>query len=99
MRRRLLTATCLLTALSTAAGAETPAERASDTLRDGVARDRAAEAGGPEGPRPAGTTPVTRALDADRRSIQPDVGRPETEGGGVTGGERAADGAGQSPQR
>ena len=96
MRRRLLPALFLL---PTGARAETPAERASDALREGVARDRAAEAGGPEGPRPAGQTPVTRALDADRRSIQPDVGRPEADAGAVTGGERAADGAGQSPQR
>jgi hypothetical protein len=40
-----------------------------------------------------------RALDADRRSLQPDVGRPEESGAPITGGERAATGGGRNPQR
>lgn len=95
MRRRLLLALPLLPA---AARAETPAERASRDLQQGIRQDRAVEAGGPEGPRPPETTPVTRAMEADRRSIQPDVGRPEESGAASTAGERGTLG-GRNPQR
>ncbi|MDO9709290.1 hypothetical protein [Paracraurococcus lichenis] len=97
MRRRPI----LLLALTPIAGAraESPAEQASRQLQRDLRRDRAAEAGGPEGPRPPEATPTVRALDADRRSLQPDVGRPEEDAAPVTGGERAATGGGRNPQR
>ncbi|MEN0074630.1 MAG: hypothetical protein AAGC69_09610 [Paracraurococcus sp.] len=99
MRRRLLL-TCLpATLLGAAAGAETPAERASRQLQQGVQRDRIVESGGPEGPRPVQPNAATTALEADRRSLQPDVGRPEESGAPINGGEQAATGGGRNPQR
>ncbi|TCZ65493.1 hypothetical protein [Roseicella aquatilis] len=95
MHRRLIFALPLVPAL---ARAETPAERASRQLQQGVRQDRVVEAGGPEGPRPAETTPVTRAMEVDRRSIQPDVGRPEENGAPLTAGESGTLG-GRNPQR
>jgi hypothetical protein len=100
MRRRPLPAVLLaMLAAATPARAETPAERASRQLQQGIRQDRAAEAGGPEGPRPPAPNPATTAIDADRRSIEPDVGRPEATGAAITGGERAATGGGPNPQR
>ncbi|RYI98851.1 MAG: hypothetical protein EON47_18425, partial [Acetobacteraceae bacterium] len=67
--------------------AQTPAERASRQLEQGERRDRANEAA--ESAR--GITPVVPPaqvlpLEADRRSLQPDVGRPEEAGTSATGG-------------
>jgi hypothetical protein len=78
--------------------AETPAERASRDLQQGLRQDRAAEAGRPEGPPPAAAPPTVRAMEADRRSLQPDVGRPEQTGLPPTAGERGTIG-GRNPQR
>ena len=66
--------------------AQTPAERASRQLEQGERRDRADEAA--EGVR--GITPIVPPaqvlpLEADRRSLQPDVGRPEEAGAIVLG--------------
>ena len=101
MRRRSLLATLLAPAalLARPSQAETPAERASRELQQDIRRDRAAEAGGPQGPRPSAATPTVSAIEADRRSIEPDVGRPEEAGAPITGGERAATGGGRNPQR
>ncbi|RAI57866.1 hypothetical protein [Roseicella frigidaeris] len=99
MHRRLLLSCLPIGLVGLAAQAETPAERASRQLHQEVQRDRVAEAGGPEGPRPVEQTPAAQALDVDRRSFQPDVGRPEESGSPVTGGEMAATGGGRNPQR
>jgi hypothetical protein len=103
MRRRPLLASLFpaisLIALAVPGHAETPAEQASRQLQQGIRQDRAAEAGGPDAPRPPTSTPTTSAIEADRRSIQPDVGRPEEAGTPITGGERAATGGGHNPQR
>jgi hypothetical protein len=85
--------------LSQAALAQTPAERASRQLEQGERRDRATEAA--EAAR--GITPVVPPaqvlpLEADRRSLQPDVGRPEEAGTTATGGARSPSGS-QNPQR
>jgi hypothetical protein len=81
------------------AWAQTPAERASRQLQQGEWRDRATEAGeaarGPVLPVPP---PQVVPLEADRRSLQPDVGRPEEAGLGSAGGERPPSGS-QNPQR
>ncbi|TDH59280.1 hypothetical protein E2C06_28305 [Dankookia rubra] len=103
MRRHPLPA-CLLLALPLIlpAGpgrAETPAEQASRQLQQEIRQDRAAEAGEAAAPRPPAATPTTSAIEADRRSLQPDVGRPEEAGAPITGGERAATGGGRNPQR
>lgn len=81
MRRRPLLASLFpaLSLIAVPGHAETPAEQASRQLQQGIREDRAAEAGGPDAPRPPTSTPTTSAIEADRRSIQPDVGRP---GGG-----------------
>ena len=99
MRRRLLLAVLLAPAVILPARAETPAERASRQLQQGVRRDRTVEAGRPEGPLPAESTPVVRAIDADRRSLQPDVGRQEENGLGNVAGERGGTIGGRNPQR
>lgn len=98
---RLRPALCLLGLLGCAAPAraETPAEQASRQLQQGIRQDRAAEAAGPDTVRPPAATPTTSAMEADRRSIQPDIGRPEEAGVPLTGGERAATGGGPNPQR
>lgn len=102
MRRRLLLTALLAStpvlATPVLARAETPAERASRQLRREIQGDRAMEAGRPEGPLPAEATPATRALEADRRSLQPDVGRPEEMGSLPTAAERGTTGGG-NPQR
>lgn len=103
MRRHPLLAALLLAApliaFAPPGRAETPAEQASRQLQQGIRQDRAAEAVEPAGPRPPAATPTTSDLEADRRSIQPDVGRPEESGAAITGGERAATGGGRNPQR
>jgi hypothetical protein len=80
------------------ARAQTPAERASRQLHQELREDRATEAAQPEGPPPAAATPTVRALEADRRSLQPDIGRPEQTGLPPTAGERGTIG-GRNPQR
>jgi hypothetical protein len=101
MRRRPLLASLFpaLSLIAVPGRAETPAEHASRQLQQGIREDRAAEAGGADAPRPPASTPTTSAIEADRRSIQPDVGRPEEAGAPITGGERAATGGGRNPQR
>lgn len=80
------------------ARAETPAEAASRQLRRDIQEDRATEAARPEGPAPVPQTPAARALEVDRRSLQPDVGRPEQLGMPPSAAERGTTGAG-NPQR
>jgi hypothetical protein len=101
MRRRPLLASLIsaIPLLAAPGHAETPAERASRELQQDIRQDRAAEAAGPNAPRAPAATPTTSAIEADRRSIQPDVGRPEEAGAPITGGERAATGGGRNPQR
>ena len=79
--------------------AQTPAERASRQLEQGERRDRANEAA--ESAR--GIVPIVPPaqvlpLEADRRSLQPDVGRPEQAGTTGVGGTQAPSGS-QNPQR
>lgn len=93
----LLVAPVLLT---TAARAQTPAEQASRELNKDQFRDRAEdarEAARPVPPAPQ-VPPQMQALETDRRSFQPDVGRPEQRGVPTTGGIRPPSGA-QNPQR
>lgn len=92
---RLLPLLCL----GMPAFAQTPAERASRQLEQGERRDRADEAA--ESAR--GITPIVPPaqvlpLEADRRSLQPDVGRPEIAGTTGTGATRPPSGS-QNPQR
>lgn len=96
---RRLPALLILALAAAPAVAETPAEQASRQLQQGLREDRAAEASGASTPRLPAATPTTSAIEADRRSIQPDIGRPEETGAPVTGGERAATGGGTNPQR
>lgn len=77
--------------------AQTPAERASRQLEQDQQRDRAAEAA-QQGAAPVVPPAQVLPLEADRRSLQPDVGRPETTGTRGTGGDRPPSGS-QNPQR
>ncbi len=86
--------------LAAPAWAQTPAERASRELNKGQFRDRAEdarEAARPVPPAPQ-VPPQMQALETDRRSLQPDVGRPEERGVPTTGGIRPPSGA-QNSQR
>jgi hypothetical protein len=80
--------------------AETPAERASRQLEEGQFRDRAEDAAreAMPVPPPPRVPPQMQPLEADRRSIQPDIGRPEQRGVPTTGGFGPPTGA-QNPQR
>ncbi|TDG21645.1 hypothetical protein E2C05_26995 [Paracraurococcus ruber] len=98
MRRRHLLPLIPACLLPLPALAETPAERASRELRQDLNRDRAREAGGPEGPLPRETSPGAVAIETDRRSLQPDIGRPEEAGAPVTAPERGFN-AGGNTQR
>lgn len=93
----LLVAPALLT---TAAWAQTPAEQASRELNKDQIRDRAEDAreSARPVPPPPQVPPQMQALETDRRSLQPDVGRPEQRGVPTTGGIRPPSGA-QNPQR
>ena len=75
-----------------AVGAENRLNRALEQDRQ---RDRARDLRGtiPEGPS------STRLMEDDRRSLGPDVGRPETLGRLEPGGERGALSGGMNPQR
>lgn len=75
-----------------ALGAET---RLNRELEQDRLRDRARDLRGPipEGPG------STRAMEDDRRSLGPDVGRPEAAGRLEPGGERGALTGGMNPQR
>ena len=77
----------------------TPAERAARQLEQGEWRDRAAEAAAAaRGPVPAVPPPQVLPLEADRRSLQPDIGRPEEAGTRATDGAQPPSGS-QNPQR
>ncbi len=72
--------------------AETRLNRQLEQDRD---RDRAAMARGAAPPGPESM----RAMEDDRRSLSPDVGRPEAEGRMEPGGQRGAMTGGMNPQR
>ena len=96
MRATLL----LLLLLLTPAAAQTPVQRAEEQLNRQLGADRlrdAAEQARDGAPR--GTNPNVQQLDTDRRSLQPDVGRPEQEGLAAPGSVRPNTGLGSNPQR
>jgi hypothetical protein len=81
----------------------TPALRdnAETRLNRALEQDRARDRVGPPGsfqPAPSGPESM-RAMEDDRRSLGPDVGRPEAQGRMETGGERGALSGGMNPQR
>lgn len=79
-------------AQGTRENAETRLNRQLEQDRD---RDRAARARGAAPPGPESM----RAMEDDRRSLGPDVGRPEAEGRLEPGGQRGAMTGGMNPQR
>jgi hypothetical protein len=76
----LLRALGILVLFTGLAAAQTPAERASRSLdrdiRSDRFRDAARDARGDDRP----TRPEVQQFDSQRRSLQPDVGRPEEQG-------------------
>ena len=82
-----------------AAAAQTPAERASRSLDRQVEADRFRDAardarGDPRPPRPE-----VQQFEPQRRSFQPDVGRPEESGATTPELRRGGLGMGPNPQR
>lgn len=96
---RAAPAALLLLATLAPAAAQTPAERASRSLEQEVARDRlrdsARDAHGD--PRPA--QPGVEMFEPQRRSFEPDVGRPEATGSSRPSGTRGTSRMGQNPLR
>jgi hypothetical protein len=84
------------------AQAQTPAEQASRSLNRQLEEDRTADrardAAGEGEAAPGAALPRVQQLDEQRRSLQPDLVRPN-QAVPLTGGERAATGGGQNPQR
>ena len=81
-------------------GAQTPAERASGNLNRDVRADRfrdaARDARGDDRP----VRPEVQQFEPQRRTLQPDVGRPEQEGRSSTGNLRGGlPSMGPNPQR
>jgi hypothetical protein len=82
-----------------AALAQTPVERAARLLEEGERRDRAAEAAAAARGESTVVPPAqVLPMESDRRSLQPDVGRPEEAGVATTGGPRSPSSS-QNPQR
>jgi hypothetical protein len=93
----------VLTASAASAQAPTPGSAigAETRLNRALEQDRARDRVGPPGsfqPAPPGPESM-RAMEDDRRSLGPSVGRPEAEGRLETGGERGALTGGMNPQR
>ena len=100
MLRAILTMAALAAAGTAAAAlAQTPAEEASRRLERAVEsdrlRDQARDARGD--PRP--TPPAVQQFEPQRRTLRPDVGRPEQEPGSAVDGTRSTTGMGPNPQR
>lgn len=99
MLRAILTMAALAATATPAALAQTPAEEASRRLERAVQsdrlRDQARDARGD--PRP--TPPAVQQFEPQRRTLRPDVGRPEQEPGAAFDGTRSATGMGPNPQR
>jgi hypothetical protein len=97
---RYVLALPLLLVLAAPALAQTTRENSETRLNRQLEldrfRDRAQDARRTSEP-PGPTT--TRTMEQDRRSLGPDVGRPEEEGRIETGGERGALTGGLNPQR
>jgi hypothetical protein len=88
----------LLLAAGTAL-AQTPAEEASRRLEQGVETDRMRDAAREARGDPRPTPPEVRQFEPQRRTLQPDVGRPEQTPGSAADGTRGLPGMGQNPQR
>jgi hypothetical protein len=88
----------LLATLAPAA-AQTPAERASRSLEQDVARDRLRESAHDAHGDPRPSQPGIEMFAPQRRSFEPDVGRPEAAGSSRPSGTRGTSQMGQNPQR
>lgn len=90
----------LSTGLAAAQQARTPAERASRDLNQETREDRFRDAARDARGDPVPIRPEVQQFEPQRRSLQPDVGRPEQQGRisteGLTGGAPAL---GSNPQR
>lgn len=95
---RIAPALLLLAALSPAA-AQTPAERASRGLERDVTRDRFLDSARDAHGDPRPSQPGVEMFQSQRRSFEPDVGRPEEAGSAWSNGTRGTSRMGQNPQR
>jgi hypothetical protein len=98
---RPLSTLLLAAVVAVPALAQSPAEQASRRLEQGVEADRLRDAARDARGEPRPTRPEVLQFEPERRTLQPDVGRPEETGaaGGVTDGTRSATGMGPNPQR
>lgn len=80
--------------------AQTPAERASRDLNADVAADRTRDAARDARGDPRPEVPGVQQFEGERRTIRPDVGRPEqSETPAATGTVRGSTSMGPNPQR
>lgn len=77
---------------------QTPAERASRDLNEDVSTDRARDAARDARGDPRPEIPSVQQFEPDRRTLRPDVGRPE-QSGTPAGTPRGATSLGPNPQR
>ncbi|MBV1800211.1 hypothetical protein [Siccirubricoccus sp. G192] len=92
-------ATLAMALLAGTAAAQTPAAEASRRLEQGVDADRLRDAARDARGDPRPAPPEVRQFEPQRRTLQPDVGRPEEGAGSAADGTRGATGMGQNPQR
>ena len=96
----LLRTLSLLLLVTGMAIAQTPAERASRSLNEDVAEDRARDAARDARNEPRPEIPGVQQFEPDRRTLRPDVGRPEqSEAPAAVGGQRGTTSMGPNPQR
>lgn len=90
----------VLLLLAVPATAQTPAERASRALNREVATDRARDAAQDARETPRPEIPGVQQFEGERRTIRPDVGRPEESGSPTGDGmQRGSSSMGPNPQR
>ncbi|MBX6744413.1 MAG: hypothetical protein IRY87_20455 [Acetobacteraceae bacterium] len=94
-----VTPALLLLAVMSPAAAQTPAERASRSLEQDIARDRFLDFARDAHGRPQPSQPGVEMFQSQRRSFEPDVGRPEEAGSSSPSGTRGTSRMGQNPQR
>ena len=96
----MLRAILFLSLAAAPALAQSPAAEASRRLEQGVEADRLRDAARDArgDPRPV-APPAVQQFEPQRRTLQPDVGRPEETPGSAVDGTRGLPGMGRNPQR
>ncbi len=89
----------ILLLLAGTTAAQTPAEQATRSLNQDLATDRARDAARDARNDPRPEIPGVQQFEPERRTIRPDVGRPEQSEEPAVGGQRGTTSMGPNPQR